>query len=569
MAKPFSVLILGGYGTFGARLARLLCGERRVKLLIAGRHIEKARQFCAALPGAAGRTALRFDRDADVLAQLRAIEASLVVDASGPFQAYGESPYRVVEACLQCGIPYVDLADGSGFVRGITRFDDDAQARGIFALSGASTFPVLTAAVVRTLVRDLASVERIVGGVAPSPYAGVGLNVMRAIASYAGRPIRLRRGKRTQRAYALTETQTYVIAPPGRLPLRPIEFSLVDVPDLEMLADLWPEIDSVWMGAGPLPAILHRILRGLAWLVRLRILPSLSPLAPAMHWVSHGLHWGEHRGGMFVEVSGVGAEGRMATRSWHLLAEADDGPLIPSMAAAAVVRRCISGRPPAAGARAALRDFEIEDYESMFAGRTIYTGTRNPSRPDDNETLYRRLLGDAWQRLPEPIRVLHDVDKRKRVAGVAQIERGKGLLARLVATVFRFPPAGDDVAVIVEFDESQGRQIWTRRFGTHVFASRQEAGRGRFDRLLCERFGLFAFGLAVVSDDRGLELRVRGWNCMGVNLPGCLAPRIDARESVADGRFHFHVDIALPAIGPLVRYRGWLVPAEPSGQPLP
>jgi hypothetical protein len=34
----------------------------------------------------------------------------------------------------------------------------------------------------------------------------------------------------------------------------------------------------VWIGAGPVPEILHRALNGLAWLVRLRLLPSLPPL---------------------------------------------------------------------------------------------------------------------------------------------------------------------------------------------------------------------------------------------------------------------------------------------------
>ena len=46
------------------------------------------------------------------------------------------------------------------------------------------------------------------------------------------------------------------------------------------------------------------MLRGLAWLVRLRLLPSLSPLAGLLHWGSRTFRWGEHRGGMFVEVEG-------------------------------------------------------------------------------------------------------------------------------------------------------------------------------------------------------------------------------------------------------------------------
>src|ERR1700677_2855864 len=86
------------------------------------------------------------------------------------------------------------------------------------------------------------------------------------------------------------------------------------------------------MGAGPAPEILHRLLNGLAWLVRLRLLPSLMPFSYLIHQVSNRVRWGEHRGGMFVDITGTDACGVPVTHSWHLLAEGDDGPLIPSMA---------------------------------------------------------------------------------------------------------------------------------------------------------------------------------------------------------------------------------------------
>ena len=82
------ILILGGYGVFGGRLAQLLADEPQVTLILAGRSLEKARAFCASLPGAAPRIALAFDRDGDLGAQLASIRPDLIVDASGPFQAY-------------------------------------------------------------------------------------------------------------------------------------------------------------------------------------------------------------------------------------------------------------------------------------------------------------------------------------------------------------------------------------------------------------------------------------------------------------------------------------------------
>ena len=150
------------------------------------------------------------------------------------------------------------------------------------------------------------------------------------------------------------------------------------------------------MGAGPVPELLHRALVALAWLVRLRSLRSLLPLAPLMHLASNRFAWGEHRGGMFVEGRRA-AFGRLARRSWHLLAEGDDGPLIPSMAVDALVRRAVDGRIPPPGARAAVCDLELEDYEKVFASRTIHVGIRSRRR---GAPLYSGVLGASWQELP-------------------------------------------------------------------------------------------------------------------------------------------------------------------------
>jgi saccharopine dehydrogenase-like NADP-dependent oxidoreductase len=161
------ILIIGGYGTFGGRLAHLLADNERLTLLIAGRSKQKAEAFCNQLLSKANKAALFFDRDGDVESQIREIAPTLVVDATGPFQIYGDDPYRVIKACITNGIDYVDLADGTEFVRNVGRFDQAAKAKNIFVLSGVSSLPVLSAAVVRRLSRDLSKINSITAGIAP------------------------------------------------------------------------------------------------------------------------------------------------------------------------------------------------------------------------------------------------------------------------------------------------------------------------------------------------------------------------------------------------------------------
>jgi hypothetical protein len=232
------------------------------------------------------------------------------------------------------------------------------------------------------------------------------------------------------------------------------------------------------------------------------------------------------------------------------------------MAAEAIIRRRLDGHRPAAGARAATRDLELTDYEALFARRKIFCGIR--ATPPAGTPLYRRLLGDAYAQLPAPIQALHDLADTLVAEGVATIDRGKGLFARAIAAVVGFPPAGENVPVKVLFTLRDGRESWRRTFADRSFTSMQEEGRGRFDRLLCERFGPFAFGLALLCEADRMRLVVRGWSVFGIPLPPALAPFGDAYESAEDSRFHFHVEIGLPFIGLIVGYRGWLVPRNPA-----
>jgi hypothetical protein len=551
------VLIVGGYGTFGGRLARLLAGDERLTLIIAGRSPRQAEQFCAALPATAALIPAAFDRAADIDAQLGALAPDLVVDASGPFQIYHD-PYRVVRAALARRIGYLDLADGSDFVQGIAQFDAQARERGVFVLGGASSFPVLTAAVVRRLARGMARVDAVSAGIAPSPFAGLGLNVVRAIASYCGKPIELLRDGRKVTGFGLTESRRFTIAPPGRLPLGSRRFSLVDAPDLRVLPALWP-LREIWMGAGTVPEIMHRVLNLCAWAVRLRLLPSLLRFARLMHWATNRLRWGEHRGGMYVEVQGAREDtARSVRRCWHMIAEGDDGPFIPAMACAAIIQNCLAGKPPAAGARPAAGDVELEDYERLFARRAIQAGTREilPAAVP----LYRRILGDAYDALPAPLQAMHDLREHMSAEGTATVTRGWSFPARLAAALVGFPRAGENVPVRVDFTIEHGRERWTRTFAGRSFHSTQEQGRGRSEWLVCERFGPLCIAMALVLDAGRLRLIVRRCSVFAVPLPLWLAPRGNAYEHAEEGRFHFHVEISHPFTGLIVGYRGWLVP---------
>jgi hypothetical protein len=78
--------------------------------------------------------------------------------------------------------------------------------------------------------------------------------------------------------------------------------------------------------------------------------------------------------------------------------------------------------------------------------------------------------------------------------------------------------------------------------------------------VLTESFGPIRCTLQVSADQRGLQLAIQAAYWGRWPLPRWLTPWTRASERVdALGRFNFDVEIGLPGIGRLVRYRGRLV----------
>jgi hypothetical protein len=551
------VLILGGYGVFGGRLVGLLADCVDLELLICGRSLTKASRFCADHHGQARLRPMQLDRG-QVKASLMAERPDVVVDASGPFQSYGGERYGVIEACIALRINYLDFADAADFVFGVTRFDAAAKAAGIFVLSGVSSFPVLTAAVLREMAKTM-DVIQVEGGIAPSPYAGIGLNVMRAVVGYAGEPVKLIRNGKHATGVGLAESRRFTIAVPGRMPLRNIRFSLVDVPDLQVIPPEHPALADIWMGAGPVPEILHRMLNLLATARSVFRLPSLVPLAGFFYHVLNLMKFGEHRGGMYVRARGV-RDGAEAMQSWHLLAEGDDGPLIPSMAIEAILRSCLDGASPLPGARPATGVLELADYEQMFKTRAIWSSMRKDP-PSGN--LYEQVLDTAFDSLPGQVKALHSGTETRTWFGRAQVVRGRGVLARPICRVMGFPQEGKNVPVTVVLSPTKDGERWTRTFDAITFSSFQERGTGRNAHLLIERFGFIKVAIALVLDRDRLHFVPRKWWCLGLPLPKSLLPRSHSFETETDGQFKFDVQVSVPFFGLIVSYAGGLEPSNP------
>jgi len=537
------VLVIGGYGGFGARLSRRLAAAGH-HVLVAGRSRDKAVRFAATLASAEPVVA---DRQSDLGPLLAAHRPDLVIDSAGPFQA---SDYRVPRACIAAGISYLDLADARGFVGGIGALDEAARKAGVAVIAGASTAPALTGAVVRRLAADLDWVERIDIALSASSSVTAGASVAMAILSYVGRPVRLWRGGRWQDAHGWQEMRREGMRVGSlRLPKRRV--ALIDVPDHDLLPALLPGRPAVAFRAGNELGFQMLFLWLASWPVRWGWLKSLSGAARWLLPLQRLTSWaGSDRSGMTVTLIGRRG-GEAVERRWTIIAAEGDGPEIPTLAAAMLAEDLFAGRL-VPGARDASALLTLDRFDAAFAGLAVAPAIEERILPPP---LYARLMGTRFAELPPLVRAIHDFHADAGAAGEGRVERGRNPFARLIGAAMRFPPAGD-YPLHVSFAANGGRERWIRDFGGRTFSS----GLSGKDGLAVERFGPIRFGFALASTADGLAMHLRRWSVLGIPLPLVLAPRIAAFERQEADRFRFDVAVALPLVGEVVHYSGWLKP---------
>jgi len=526
------VLVLGGTGVFGSRLCRLLADDPGIELTIVARDRAAVDRLAREL-GVAGRA---LDWRCDLDRVLGEGGHNVVVHAAGPFRG---QDYGVAECCIRHGVHYLDLADDAAFVLGIDRLHDAALKAGVLVCTGASTVPALTGAVVEEALKD-GPVERVAFGIMPGNDAPRGPALVATIVGSAGKPIADQPGRRVW-----GELRRMRLPGLGKRWVAPC-----DLPEPALFARRFG-IRDTFAGAGLEVSIFHVGLWLLSWLVRLGLLRTLTPIAPLLAGIADHLRFlGTDRGGLRLEVH-AGSQ----TRAWFLIAEGGDGPFIPVTPAAALVRK-LAGGLATRGAQPCLGLLNLAEIDAEWrrAGLRIAAGW---SETDLRPSLYRRVLGVAYDRQSRAGQALHDAGP-SHWKGRCTVVGAQTLAGRRVAYLFQLPAPTDDAPIAVEFAASGMGELWTRRIGGRVMRSRQVIGLRKPAGWIVERFGILDFDLLVQVSDERLALSMVGMRCCGLPLPRALWPTIEAAESEEQERFCFDVQIGLPLIGRLVRYRGWL-----------
>jgi hypothetical protein len=135
-----AAIVIGGYGTFGAHVARELC-RLGVPLVIAGRDRARAEAFARSLSSECGACTIDVTRPDSCAAALKGNK--LAVNCAGPFGELGTS---ILDACLAAGCHYVDIADDRRYTALVREYGERFQRQNLAVVPGCSSLPGISGA---------------------------------------------------------------------------------------------------------------------------------------------------------------------------------------------------------------------------------------------------------------------------------------------------------------------------------------------------------------------------------------------------------------------------------------
>lgn len=365
MAPPTqTVLVLGAYGFFGSRICAALAKNPRIRLILAGRDSTKATAAAYQLGLNANHARALDATTPDLALQLRKLGVNTLIHTAGPFQGQG---YAVARAAIKAGCNYFDIADGRAFVGGITRLDAEARAAGVAIISGVSSLPALTSAVVDKYRGEFKRLDSIRIGITSGAVIP-GLGTIRSVLGYCGKPFRtLEKGEWIE-VHGWLDTQQHDFM--KSVGVRRI--SRCDVPDLDLLVQRYPGVKTVSFHAGFASSTAHQVIEGLAKLVKARRLKTALPFARILYTLGRWMQpVFSDRGAMFVKLEGLHDNGARYAHTWSIVARENHGPNIPCAAAIALANKIAAGGTVPAGAMPCMGLLSVEELMMPLKGMSI------------------------------------------------------------------------------------------------------------------------------------------------------------------------------------------------------
>lgn len=357
--QPVTILILGGTGQFGRRICHRLLEQPNIHLIVTSRIESSAAKLAQELKTLNNAIQIQWaclDQFSECFEEdIQKLNPDIVLHTAGPYQG---QDYRVARACIDIGSHYIDLADGREFVEGFSDLNKAALSRNVLLVSGASTLPGLSSAVI-DFVRDrFKQINEIEISIAPAHQTPRGTGTIAAVLSYCGNPFPVYEKGQWVTKYGWQDMRVQKYPIIGRrlsaacdvpdLSLLPIYISNLSTVTFHAALEAWWEQIALWM---------------MGYLTRFKLVDDWARFVPAFRWLSDRMiYLGGDIGGMYMQISGTDEYSNKKSCGWHLIARQNHGPEIPCSPALVMVRKLIRNEISRRGAYACLGLFSLSEF---------------------------------------------------------------------------------------------------------------------------------------------------------------------------------------------------------------
>jgi hypothetical protein len=169
-------------------------------------------------------------------------------------------------------------------------------------------------------------------------------------------------------------------------------------------------------------------------------------------------------------------------------------------------------------------------------------------------SMYRAVMGDAFNQLAAPIRQFHTFSGRHEFHGVVEVGAPASLPAKLLAILLGAPVKAAQGSIRFELRAEPGSETWTRYFPGKTMRSTFTKSGNR----VTERLGPSCLTFELLEAEGTLEMRLETMHFWGISCPRWLMPHVTARETGEAQKLHFQIQASIPVIGMVTSYTGYL-----------
>ena len=360
---------------FGSRLCRRLVQLDKLHLFLGGRDWKKLEATRGQL------RAVKPDAKVDILAWtisgsslqdlLYSRKLNLVVHLAGPFQG---QDYMVANACLRAGVPYIDMADGREFVGMFSSLDASAQAKGISLITGASTVPGLSSAIIDAMLENFWHLEAIDYGICAGLRTGVGLATLKAVLGYCGKPYWVLKDGKYVTVYGLGRARHHDFP-------EPVNRRYVvdcDIPDNDLFPVRYPSLRRMDFGSCIDAPGLPRLLSLMSGCVRKGWVQDWNFIAPIIQPCMRAVKTlGSSHSGFFMRLEGQDQQRNPKEILFEILARDGSGLEIPVTPVILLMKKMLRGEGLPAGAYPCTGLFSLAEFQQELSSYPISWETKD------------------------------------------------------------------------------------------------------------------------------------------------------------------------------------------------